>query len=372
MTPNHNIAVTEKTSICPIDLGRYPLRDADDASTILVVDDFDIARRALVAMLRSDKYEILQAASGLEALEILSEHDIDLIVLDKTMPGMDGLECCRRIKSNRKTELVPVLMLTGANSVEEEIAGIRAGADQFLGKPIHPEVLRARATSLIHHKTAISRLEETESALFALAQAVELRDHCTGGHCERLATLSVAFGVRLGLPRKDLLALHRGGYLHDIGKIGLADSILFKTGDLDWAERKSMQTHTLRGEEICRPLRSLAQVLPIIRSHHEHWDGSGYPDNLAGEDIPMLARVMQLADVYDALTTERPYKSALGPSEAAAVILDESDRGWYDPELTRCFIDLTIENGFSESLWNIRRQFSGLRVNQLACSSSAG
>ena len=133
-----------------------------------------------------------------------------------------------------------------------------------------------------------------------------------------------------------------------------------------------MQTHTLRGEEICRPLRSLGHVLPIIRSHHEHWDGSGYPDNLAGDKIPMLARVMQLADVYDALTTERPYKSALGPAEATAVILDESDRGWYDPELTRRFIDLTIEKDFSDSLWNIRRQFTGLPESQLACSSSAG
>ena len=371
MILNENFAIGGKSSLPLVDLGCYSLRDPEDISTILVVDDFDIARRALVAMLRSDTAEILEASSGAEALAILSHREIDLIVLDKTMPGMDGLECCRRIKTNRKTELIPVLMLTGANTVEDEIAGIRAGADQFLGKPIHPEVLRTRAASLIRHKTAISRLEETETALFALAQAVEQRDHCTGGHCERLATLSVAFGVRLGLPRRDLLALHRGGYLHDIGKIGIADSILFKTGDLDWAERKAMQTHTIRGEEICRPLRSLERVLPIIRNHHEHWDATGYPDNLEREKIPLLARVMQLADVYDALTTERPYKSALGPAEATAVILDESDRGWYDPDLTRCFIDLTVENGFRDSLWNIQRQFSASGASQLTRSSSA-
>lgn len=371
MIVNENFSIADNNSGLLADLGRLSLRDPEDVSTILVVDDFDLARRALVAMLRKDHCEILEAAGGDEALAVLSRRDVDLIILDKTMPGMDGFECCRRIKADRKTELIPVLMLTGANSVEDEIAGIRAGADQFLGKPIHPEVLRARAISLIRHKTAISRLEETETALFALAQAVEYRDRYTAGHCERLAMLSVAFGVRLGLPRKDLLALHRGGYLHDIGKIGIADSILFKAGDLDWTERKAMQTHTLRGEDICRPLRSLEHVLPIIRSHHEHWDGSGYPDNLAGAKIPLLARVMQLADVYDALTTERPYKSALGPSEATAVMLDESGRGWYDPELTRSFIDLTIEKDFSDSLWNIRRQFGGATLKQLARSSSA-
>ncbi len=336
-----------------------PASDAQEFSTILVVDDFDMARRAVAAMLRGKNREILEVSGGLQALDLLARRDVELIVLDKTMPEMDGLECCRRIKADRKTELIPVLMLTGSNSIEDELEGIRAGADQFLAKPIHPELLRARAASLIRHKIAISRLEETETTLFALAQAVEMRDRYTAGHCERLALLSVAFGVRLGLPRQDLLALHRGGYLHDVGKIGTPDSILFNTGGLDPAEREIMQTHTLRGEEICRPLRSLDTVLPIIRGHHERWDGSGYPDNLSGESIPLLARVLQLADIYDALTTNRPYRVALPSADAIQIMLAESERGWYDPELTRRFAEGGIEDEFRNALLQMGKQLRG-------------
>ncbi|MGI8988009.1 MAG: HD-GYP domain-containing protein [Bryobacteraceae bacterium] len=360
MTINDSWAVARQSWEPLASVPLYPLSDIlsdpQEFSTILVVDDFDMARRAVAAMLRGGNREILEAQGGFQALDLLARRDIELVVLDKTMPGMDGLECCRKIKADRKTALIPVLMLTGNNSVEDELEGIRAGADQFLAKPIHPELWRARASSLIRQKIAISRLEETEAALFALAQAVEMRDPCTAGHCERLALLSVAFGIRLGFPRQDLLALHRAGYLHDVGKIGLPDSILFNGGGLDPAEREIMQTHTLRGEEICRPLRSLATVLPIIRGHHERWDGSGYPDRLSGESIPLLARVLQLADIYDALTTDRPYRLALPHSEAISTLLAESGRSWYDPELTRRFVETGIEDEFSSALLSMRKQ----------------
>ena len=183
-------------------------------------------------------------------------------------------------------------------------------------------------------------IDQAEAILLALAQAVEQRDRHTAGHCERLAFIGVALGVMMGLTRDALLALYRGGFLHDIGKVGIPDSILFKPGKLTAEEWVTMRTHTVRGEEICRPLESMRPVLPLIRSHHERWDGSGYPDGLSGEQIPLLARVLQIADIYDALTSPRPYKPAFAPAEALKIIENETERGWRDPEVTTLFFRL--------------------------------
>lgn len=182
--------------------------------------------------------------------------------------------------------------------------------------------------------------ETTEGILFALAQAVEQRDAHTSGHCARMAFISVSLGIAMGLQRTCLLSLYRGGYLHDVGKVGIPDSILFKPGELTAPEWVVMRSHAVRGEEICRHLRSLSPVLPIIRHHHERWDGSGYPDGLRGGEIPLLARVVQTADIYDALTSSRPYKPALKPDEALGILQEETDRGWRDPEIVKLFIRL--------------------------------
>jgi putative two-component system response regulator len=183
-------------------------------------------------------------------------------------------------------------------------------------------------------------IDETEGILFALAQAVEQRDHQTAGHCERLAFISVAMGMAMGLERAKLLALYRGGFLHDVGKVGIPDSILFKPGALTAEEWIAMRSHTARGEEICRHLTSLTPVLPIIRHHHERWDGSGYPDGLRAGQIPQLARIIQVADIYDALISPRPYKPAIAPHEALRIIQEETDRGWRDPEVVALFFSL--------------------------------
>ena len=183
-------------------------------------------------------------------------------------------------------------------------------------------------------------VDETEQILFGLAVAVEQRDSHTAGHCERLAWMAVAIGVAMGLARASLLALYRGGYLHDVGKVGIPDSILFKPGKLTADEWLVMRSHAARGEEICRPMKSLAPVLPIIRHHHERWDGTGYPDGLRGEQIPLLARVMQIADIYDALTNPRPYKRPFSPAKALQIIEQETARGWRDPELASIFLRL--------------------------------
>jgi putative two-component system response regulator len=186
-------------------------------------------------------------------------------------------------------------------------------------------------------------LDETEGILFALAHAVEQRDRHTGGHCERLSFISVALGIAMGLERASLLTLYRGGYLHDVGKVGVPDSILFSTGKLSVEEWVVMRSHPARGEEICRHVPSLSPVLPVIRHHHERWDGSGYPDGLRGEEIPKLARVLQIADIYDALVSHRPYKPSYSPEQALQIIRAETDRGWRDPEIASVFF--RIHNG---------------------------
>jgi putative two-component system response regulator len=288
-------------------------------------------------MLKNEPYRMLEARRAPEALEILEREKIDLVILDLMMPGMSGPEFCKTLRSGRRTQLIPILMLTSVQGVENEVAGIASGADEFLLKPLHPAVVRTRIRAMLRNKAAIDSLEEAETILFALAQAVEHRDVYTAGHCQRLAWYSVSLGISLGLARPQLLGLHRGGFLHDLGKIGVPDAILYKKGKLTEEEWVIMRTHPAKGEDICRPMKSLQNVLPVIRSHHERWDGGGYPDGLRGKDIPLLARILQVADIYDALTTTRPYKAALTPGQALDVLDEEAALGWRDPELVDAF-----------------------------------
>jgi len=308
--------------------------------TILIADGHEINRRILRSMLRSGAYRILEAANHQEALALLDCEPVDLLVVDLMIPDIGGPEFCRRVKSQRHTRLIPILLITSVQGVENEIVGIESGADEFLTKPLHPAVVRTRIAAMLRQKAAIDSLEEAETILFTLAQAVEQRDSATGAHCERLALLSVAMGRALGLEQADLLALYRGGFLHDIGKISVPDAILKKPEPLNEQEWEIMRAHTIHGEAICRPLKTLARVLPIIRHHHERWDGSGYPDGLSGERIPLLARILQIADIFDALTSVRCYKPAVPPAEALRILDDEARRGWRDPVLVKLFRQL--------------------------------
>ncbi len=339
------------------------LEDATQAPTILVVDDIDLNRRLLRAMLKTASYRILDAKRPSEALALLGSEKVDLVVVDLVMPEMSGPDFCRALKNDRKTQFIPILMTTSVQGAENEVAGIESGADEFLIKPLQPTVVRTRIRAMLRNKALIDSLEEAETILFALAQAVEHRDKYTGLHCERLATYSIGLGQALGLPRQDQLALYRGGYLHDIGKISIPDVILFKRGLLTDEEWQIMRLHTLRGEEICKPMKTLAPVLPIIRSHHERWDGSGYPDGLRGEEIPLLARILQVADIYDALTTTRPYKPAFSHQHAMEIMTEEARRGWRDPDLVPLFAEVSQRGAnadapMQQSLENMRRELS--------------
>lgn len=316
--------------------------------TVLLLDDADINRRLLRSVLKAAPYHILEAKRPSEALSILERERVDLIITELVMPEMTGLEFCRLLKHRRETRLVPILIVTSVQGIENEVAGIESGANEFLTKPLHPTVVRTRVRAMLRNKALIDSLDEAETIIFALGQTIESRDDYTGGHCARLSAYSVALGNALGLARPDLIALYRGGYLHDIGKIVVRDDILFKPGRLTDEEWEIMRTHTVRGEEICRPMKSLAPVLPIIRSHHERWDGTGYPDGLRGEEIPLLARILQIADIYDALTTVRSYKQALPHVEAVRTMEEEARRGWRDPELTSLFTEIAAASLKSE------------------------
>jgi len=342
-----------------------PFFEADDnlqiPATILVVDSEEINRRLLKAIFKTSPYKILEAHRASEATAMLQSEKIDLVILDLMLPEMSGPELCRWMKAHRSTQLIPVLKITSIQGVENEIVGISSGADEFLIKPLHTAVVRTRVRAMLRNKSLIDSLEEAETILLALAQTVEHRDPYTGKHCQRLAVSSVMLGEALGLPSQDLTALYRGGYLHDIGKIAIPDAILFKHGGLSAAEWEVMRAHPVRGEEICRPMQSLAPVLPVIRNHHERWDGSGYPDGLAGEEIPLLARILQVADIYDALTTERPYKPALSTEESFAVMEEEVRRGWRDPELVSLFVS-TIQTNPTADLTSLEASLENMRT----------
>ncbi len=307
---------------------------------ILIVDDETGARAALEFLLRREGFEVRDAADGPAAIQECATFRPDLILLDIMMPGMDGFEVCRRIKATPETRLTPVVLITGLTGTEDRIMGINAGADDFLSKPIDMNELLARTRSLLRLKQYTDELENAEAVLFSLAHSIEARDPYTHGHCERLAEMSARMGERLGVPEEQIKALRRAGVVHDIGKVAVADSILLKPGPLTADEAKIMQKHPVVGERICAPLKTFRLVLPIIRHHHEKHDGTGYPDGLQGEEIPLTARILQLSDVYDALTTDRPYKVAFTPEVALDLMEEEAERGWWDRELFEAFREM--------------------------------
>jgi len=308
-----------------------------EAPKILVVDDHAASRMTAAALLAMEGYEVIEADSGATAVVLVTQKQPDLILLDVMMPGMDGFEVCQLLKQDEHTRLIPVIFITALNDRRSRIRGIEVGADDFLTKPFDRVELAARVKSLVRQKRLNEDLDHAEQVLFSIARAIESRDPNTGDHCERLVKLGQAFGEYLNLSRSQLRDLMWGGYLHDIGKVGIPDAVLLKNGQLTLEDWQIMQQHVLIGEKICQPLRSMRGVIPIIRHHHERWNGSGYPDGLKGDDIPFLAQVFQFIDIYDALTSERPYKKAFTSEEALSIMQEETAAGWRNPELMQQF-----------------------------------
>lgn len=308
--------------------------------SILVVDDHPQNAEVLSHLLSSHGYRITTAHDAAAAEILIRQEPPDLILLDVVMPGKSGYDLCRELKADPLTRLIPIVMITGLSAREDRLKGIEAGADDFLSKPIYPEELFARVSSLLKLKEFTDELETAESVICSLGLSVESRDPYTEGHCERLAHNASEMGRHLALDQDSIVALRRGGFLHDLGKIAVPDEILKKGSNLTPAEWEIMKKHPITGENICRPLKSLRLVLPIIRSHHEHSDGSGYPDGLHNSEIPLLPRILQVVDVYDALRTARPYKPALSHDQAALTMREEARSGLWDLDLVAEFFHM--------------------------------
>jgi len=307
---------------------------------VLVVDDYEPNLRGLGQLLEHADYTVFTATNGRDALEIVKAERPDLVLLDVVMPGISGLDVCAELKQNPETCLTPVVLISGAQEREARLAGLDAGADDFLNKPVDPEELYTRVRSLMRLKRLTDDLESAESLFLTLGRIIEARDPCTEGHCERLADYAIALGKHLTLEQTDLDALYRGGFVHDIGKIAIPDRVLLKRGRLTEKEYELMKRHPAIGDDLCGTVRSFEAVRPIVRHHHERIDGRGYPDGLAGDRIPLLAQIVSVVDVFDALTTDRPYRKALSTATAYRMMREEARDGWCQEHLVAMFIDL--------------------------------
>jgi putative two-component system response regulator len=297
---------------------------------ILVVDDLAENREILSGLLEPEGYAVVTAKDGQEGLEMALADPPDLILMDVSMPRMTGFEACRRLKADERTRLVPLVLVTGLVAREDRIQGIAAGCDDFLTKPVDSEQLMARTRSLLRTKALIDDLEQAENVLVSLATALDAKDNYTSGHSVRVADYAEALGGALGLDRAARRNLRRAGLLHDIGKIGTRLDYLHKPGPLTTAEYEEVKKHPVIGYEICRPLRTMAPLVALIRGHHERLDGKGYPDGLKGDQIPVPLRCLSVADVYDALTSDRSYRKAMSHADALRVIRQEASVGMWD------------------------------------------
>lgn len=329
----------------------------NSAATILVADDNEANRELLSDILIAEGYQVVCAEDGSQALEQIDNRAVDLVLLDVMMPGKTGFDVCQAIKSKTETGFIPVVLVTSLTGVNERIRGIEAGADDFLSKPVNRQELLARTRSLLRLKEFTDELDNAETVLFSLALGIEAKDPYTRGHCDRLSAYSEAMGVRLGLPREQCVALRRAGVVHDIGKIGVPEHILLKQEPLSGVEWQIMKEHPITGERICSPLKSFRLVLPIIRHHHEKLDGTGYPDGLKGDKIPLTARILQITDIYDALITDRPYRKALPHEEAIRIMRNEARCGWWDNSLVDEFDALLARQAPEVEAINVQHAF---------------
>ncbi|HVH57160.1 MAG TPA: HD domain-containing phosphohydrolase [Vicinamibacterales bacterium] len=307
---------------------------------VLVADDHGPTLLGMRDLLEAAGHVVRTAQNGTEALRLAAAECPDVILLDVMMPGLSGTTVCRELKEAADTRLTPIVMISGSGDRGTRLAGLQAGADDFLNKPIDAEELRVRVASAIRMKRMTDELDSAESLFLTLGRIVEARDPYTVGHCERLAHYATALGAAMGLSASDLDALYRGAFLHDIGKIGIPDRVLLRKGKLSRRDYDLMKTHPVIGDSLCATLKSLEPVRPIVRHHHERLDGHGYPDALSGEQIPLLARIVSVVDVFDALTTDRPYRKALTVATAYKMLLTEARGGWCAESLIRQFIDV--------------------------------
>lgn len=305
----------------------------DHGQSILLVDDDSTFRQFLVGLLGRFGGPVFQAASVDAALETLRSTPPDLVILDTGIADQNGHEVLVEICASADLRLIPVVILSGSASREDKLRAIRAGAADYLSKPFDPEELLTRLQSLLQLKSFTDTLEEAEKVIVALAQTIDARDPYTAGHSERVSIYAAALAEHIGLPAPELAALRQGCLFHDLGKIAIRDEVLLKPGPLTTAEYDEMKRHPIMGRDLLRPMKTLARALPVVYHHHERFDGSGYPDGLAGESIPLIARVASVADVFDGMTSDRPYRDGLLGRDALDLLEQEARAGLWDRAL---------------------------------------
>lgn len=313
------------------------------AESILVVDDDPVYRHLLRRALGSLAYEVMEAVDGLQALELAGEKQPDLILLDLEMPGKDGFAVCRGLRNDERTKLIPIIIVTALEGLPNRLKALEGGADEVLNKPIHLAELSVRVRSLLSLRKYTRELATASEVLQALAGVVESRDVYTGQHSSRVGRAALRIGRAMGLSGVDLKTLETGAALHDIGKTGIPDAVLLKPGKLTPEEIQVIRAHPSIGADLVRPMKSMRDVIPLIRHHHERLDGSGYPDGLKGAQIPLLVRVISVADVYDALTSTRTYRAAMPPEKALAILAEEASKGWWDADVVKVWSELCLQ-----------------------------
>jgi putative two-component system response regulator len=311
--------------------------------SILVVDDVRSNLELMEAVFEKEGFKVFTALGSDSAMDIFSRYPVDLAVLDVMMPGVDGFELCSRLKEISGKRFFPIILLTALNDRQSKIKGIVSGADDFISKPFDTYELIMKIKSLLKLKTLNEELDHSESIILTLAVAMEARDPYTKGHSTRVSGLSADFVSFLGLSEKDEKEMKKAGILHDIGKICLSESLLRKPGPLTKEEVEMFKKHTVLGEELCQPLVSMRKILPAIRNHHERWDGTGFPDGLAGKDIPIMARILSIVDTFDAMVSVRPYRDRRSTKVALETMKAEQYSGQWDSELLGYFLDMVYQ-----------------------------
>jgi putative two-component system response regulator len=314
---------------------------------VLVVDDEAPNRGLVRKVLEPLGYLVSEAGDGEEAVAAVQAQPPDLVLLDLVMPKMDGYAVLRVIKTDPRTRLIPVVMLTSHDQLVEKIRAVQVGVDDYLVKPFNISELTARVKSLINLKQFTDELEHASKVVESFAVCVESRDRYTGNHCKRLGAYGARVGKILGLNDDDIKILHLGGILHDIGKIAISDLILNKPGRLSPEEFELMKSHSSVGSDLLRPMRTLEKVFPLVRHHHEKLDGSGYPDKIGGGEIPLLVRITSVVDIFDALHTKRAYKEAFPMEKCLTILREEAAKGWWDRDVVEA-LGLALAKGAME------------------------